>query len=347
MSSGSTPDLRYFLNRLLIIVIALAAVMALYHGAHYFLLLFTGALMAVLWRGIAHWLDSKTRISFKVALPAVIFLNIGAIVLFFWLASPSIAEQVDRLVQEIPKAVDRVEDSLRESGIGRRILDTIDSGESGGFQSGELQKAFSIFSGTLNFLVDILLILAFSLFLAASPQLYVKGFLYMTPKKHQDTVKDLFDRLNNTLFRWFIGKIVDMFSIFIMTLTGLWLLDMPLIFTFALIAFFFSFVPNIGPVISAVPPVAIAFLDSPQKALYVGLLYLGIQLTESYFVTPKVQKHASFVPPVLLLLVQFLLARFLGVPGLFLSTPILVMIMVLVRKLYVEDRLGNYSLEKS
>ena len=342
----SDKSIRHFISRLIIIIITVALVMMLYNGARYFLLLFTGALMAILWRGIARWVERKTHLSFKYALPLVILLNIGGIVVFVWLASPSVADQVDRLSREIPRVVDRVESHLQNSDLGRRILNTINSGEGEGLQSGQLKRAFSVFSGTMNFLIDILLIIAFSLFLAAGPHLYIKGLLYMTPKRYHDTVSDLFSRTNNTLFRWFIGKIVDMFSIFVMTIIGLWLLDMPLIFTFALIAFFFSFVPNIGPVLSAVPPVAIAFLDSPQKALYVGLLYLGIQMTESYFITPNVQKHASYVPPVLLLLTQFLLAKFLGVLGLFLSTPILVMIMVLVQKLYVEERLGNYSLKK-
>lgn len=332
--------------RLILIVVVLAIVMALYHGARYFLLLFTGALLAILWRGVAGWLHEKTNVAFKYLLPSVILVNIGAIVLFVWLSAPSIGEQVDRLVEEIPKVVDQIEANLQQSNLGRDILDTISSEDGEGIPSGQISKAFTVVSSTMTFLVDILLIIAFSLFLTADPGLYFKGILYLTPKKHHATTKDLFDRITNTLYRWFIGKIVDMMSIFIMTLIGLWLLDMPMIFTFALIAFFFSFVPNIGPVISAVPPLAIAFLDSPQKALYVGLLYLGIQLTESYFVTPNVQKHASYVPPVLLLLVQFLLATFLGVLGLFLATPILVLLMVSIRKLYVEEKLGNYSLEE-
>lgn len=338
-------SLKGFIIRLLVLVIIVALVMAIYHGARYFLLLFTGALLAILWRGIAEWLNDKANIPFKYALPGVVVLNIGAIAVFIWLASPSISDQVSRLADEIPKAVEQVERELQSFELGRKILNTISSGEGEGLPSGQLKKAFTFFSGALTFLVDVLLILAFALFLTANPRLYFKGILYLTPQKYHDTVNELFRRLNSTLFRWFIGKIVDMFSIFLMTITGLWLLDMPLIFTFALIAFLFSFVPNIGPVISALPPLAIAFMDSPQKALYVGLLYLGIQMTESYFVTPNVQKHASYVPPVLLLLVQFLLAKFLGVLGLFLSTPILVMIMVMVKKLYVEDQLRNYSID--
>lgn len=330
-----------FVSKILIIVVIGTVLMALYHGARFFLLVFAGALIAILWRGVAGWLSDKTGIKFKWLLPAVIIFNIGTIVLFFWLSSPSISQQADRLSEEIPKVVMQIQSRLENSEIGRKILDSVNEN---GLSEDQVRRAFNIFSGTMVFFIDVFLIFAFSLFLTADPRLYKKGVLYLVSEKYQSTAAHLFGRLRHVLFRWFIGKILDMFSIFVMTIVGLWLLDMPMIFTFALIAFFFSFVPNIGPVISAIPPVAIAFLDSPQKAFYVALLYLGIQFIESYFVTPNVQKKASYTAPVLLLLVQFLLAKFLGVLGLFLSTPLLITITVAVKQLYVENYLHNHSL---
>lgn len=330
--------LKGFIVRILIILLVLIIVMAIYHGARFFLLVLAGALLAILWRGVAHWLEDKTSISFKWALPLVIIFNIGVIVVFFVLASPNIAEQTTRLTNEIPRAIQQIEKELRGSELGKNLLKNFEKGQ---ISDSQMKKAFDVVGGTLNFVVDTLLILAFSLFLAFNPRLYVKGLIHLVPEKYKSTTHNLINRQKHVLFRWFIGKIIDMSSIFVMTIIGLYLLDMPMIFTFALIAFFFSFVPNIGPILSAIPPMAIALLDSPQKMLYVGLLYLGIQLTESYFITPNVQKRASYVPPVILLLVQFLLAKFLGVLGLFLSTPLLVLVMVTVNTLYVENYLGN------
>lgn len=336
--------LKLFIARVLVLLVIFLVIITLYHGARFFLLLFAGALIAILWRGVSRWLAEKTNAKFKYILPAVIILNIGLIVLFFWLSSPNITEQVNRLAEKIPQVIERVEESMRNSLVGQEVIQGF---ENGGMSDNQMKQVFNVFSGTLNFLVDIVLILAFALFLSFDPGLYRKGIMELVPSQYKDTAKDLLNRLRYVLYRWFLGKILDMFSIFVMTIIGLWILDMPMIFTFALIAFFFSFVPNIGPIISAIPPVAIAFLDSPQKALYVGLLYLGIQMTESYLVTPNVQKRASYVPPVVLLLVQFLLAKFLGVLGLFLSTPLLILVMVAVNKLYIENYLGKKKLQES
>ena len=103
----------------------------------------------------------------------------------------------------------------------------------------------------------------------------------------------------------------------------------------ALIAGLFSFVPTFGPVASAVPAVLVGLSAGPQQALWVALLYLGVQMFESYGITPLIQRRVVRIPPALLVLFQLMMAVLAGVLGVLLATPILVMLMVLVGMLYV------------
>jgi predicted PurR-regulated permease PerM len=80
-----------------------------------------------------------------------------------------------------------------------------------------------------------------------------------------------------------------------------------------------------------------------EQALWVGLLYLGIQMVESYGITPFIERRAVRVPPALLVVFQLVMGVFAGVLGVLLATPILVVLMVLVGMLYVEDRLGEQA----
>lgn len=336
-------ELTLFLHKiLLVLVIAVVAVVA-WQFTQLILTLFAGVLLAILWRGVARWLSERTSVRYSITLPLVILLHLGIMVLFGFIAVPKLSEGIRQIAAEAPRIAQQVEDQLNGTTVGKELLNMLQQKD----LSASVMKwseLLSALSTALGVLVDTLLILVFAAFFISNPRLYVEGILHLVPKANRARSREVIECLDNTLFRWFIGKIVDMLSIFIMTIIGLWLLDMPLIFTFALIAFFLSFVPNIGPIVSAVPPIAFALLESPSKALYVGLLYLGIQLTESYFITPAVQKKASFVPPVLLLFVQFLMGKFTGVLGLLLATPLLVMIMVTVKMLYIEDSLGDHSL---
>ena len=78
-----------------------------------------------------------------------------------------------------------------------------------------------------------------------------------------------------------------------------------------------------------------------DQALYVVLLYIGIQAVESNLLTPMVQKKMIEIPPALVISGQLLLGVFSGALGLILATPIIAVVIVLVKLLYVRDVLGD------
>lgn len=325
-----------------IVTVTVLILLLIRYAFKVFMLLFAASLLAILWRGSAEFIAGKFKWKTGIVLLLVILIHIGVSVMLIVLLAPSLTGQVDVLSRKIPETVTQIHQDLQNSALGRIVSKNITEQRSALGNPQELMKnVVSFFTVTLGVVIDMVVILALALFLAASPNLYKQGFLKLFPPSRRKRVDDVLHGIYRTLFMWFIGKIVDMTSIFIMVAIALWILGVPAVLALALIAFIFSFVPNIGPVISAIPAVLIGFTQSPQIALYVALSYTGIQLFESYFITPNVQKIAIKMPPVLLLLIQLLLAIFGGVLGLFISTPFLAALIVLVRKTYVEDVLGD------
>lgn len=111
--------------------------------------------------------------------------------------------------------------------------------------------------------------------------------------------------------------------------------------TLALLAGLLSFIPNFGPIISAVPALLIAFVDSPITAVYVMILYIGVQLIESNVITPLIERETVELPPGLTVVFQLGLASLVGGLGLVLATPLLAMIVVVVQLVYLQDILGD------
>ena len=138
---------------------------------------------------------------------------------------------------------------------------------------------------------------------------------------------------------WLLGKMVAMVLVGTLTTIGLWLLGIPLPVALGVIAAMLTFIPNFGPVLSAIPALLLAFVASPMSAVYVGLLYLVIQTVESYLITPLIQQRTVSLPPALTVLAQVGMGVLFGVPGIVLAAPMAAMAMVLVTKLYIEDRL--------
>jgi predicted PurR-regulated permease PerM len=104
-----------------------------------------------------------------------------------------------------------------------------------------------------------------------------------------------------------------------------------------------EFVPYIGPFVAAVPAVLVGFAEGPQLALYIALLFLGVQMTESYVLAPLIQHRAVHLAPAAILFAQVLMGAIVGVLGVAVATPLAAAVMVAVGMLYVEDALGDPS----
>jgi predicted PurR-regulated permease PerM len=94
--------------------------------------------------------------------------------------------------------------------------------------------------------------------------------------------------------------------------------------------------------LSVIPPLLLALLDSPSKAGAVLLLYFLIQQIEGNLVTPIMEKQVSLLPAYTLALLRvfgFLLV-FLGV---FLALPILIVIQIWVKEVLIKDILDGWQ----
>ncbi len=101
----------------------------------------------------------------------------------------------------------------------------------------------------------------------------------------------------------------------------------------ALLAGLLEVVPYIGPFLSAVPSIVIAFIFSPPLALIVALLYLVIQKTEGYVLVPKIMQKTVGTSPLVVLLALLIGFKLAGILGLLVAVPIASAVTVVVKEL--------------
>jgi predicted PurR-regulated permease PerM len=143
------------------------------------------------------------------------------------------------------------------------------------------------------------------------------------------------------LRRWLVTQLIAMATIGSITTVVLLVLHVKAAFALGVIAGLLEFVPTVGPIMSAIPAIAMAFLDSPEKALTVALAYVGIQFLENHLLIPLLMKGGVDLPPVLTILAQALMAVLFGFLGLMCAVPLLAAVMVAVRMLYVDAVIGK------
>jgi predicted PurR-regulated permease PerM len=82
-------------------------------------------------------------------------------------------------------------------------------------------------------------------------------------------------------------------------------------------------IPDIGPWLGAAPPVLYALVQHPLSALWVALLFLGIQQLEGHVVVPKVMGHSLRLHPLLVIFGLLAGGEIYGFPGILVALPLL------------------------
>jgi predicted PurR-regulated permease PerM len=206
---------------------------------------------------------------------------------------------------------------------------------------GSVHYLFPFLTSTAETLAGLILILMMSVYIGAEPDTYKNGLLHLFPKRKRERMDEVLSEMSTMLRKWLVTQLIAMLVIGVASTIALLILGVKAPFALGIIAGLLEFIPTVGPILSAVPAIAMGFLDSPEKALYVGLAYLGIQQLENHLLIPLLMKGGMDLPPVLTIVTQGLMALLFGFLGLLIAVPLLAAVMVPVKMLYVEDALGD------
>jgi len=332
---------------LIIGIITLTIVVLLLFKILFNLLLLTLAavLMATYFLGCANLLHRKLKLSKGLSLAIAIIVNIILIGSFFWLVGARLEQQFSSLTGTMPQTIEHAKSQLQKNPVGSKFLNYLNN-------SGNSQKTVSavkkFFSSAFGILSDVYIILLLGIFFTASPSTYKKGIVLLLPVKAKEKGDQLLNEIYGLLKNWIKGQLFGFLFIAVLTGLGLWILGMPMVLTLAIIAGLLNFIPNFGPVIALVPAVLIAFTQGSTNALWVIGLYTLIQVIQSAVTQPLIQKKMVRIPPALIIFGQVAMGLLGGFWGVLLATPVVAIIMTIIKKLYVEEQSKHkYEMQKS
>src|SRR5687768_10022328 len=200
---------------------------------------------------------------------------------------------------------------------------------------------FPFLSHTVAVFAGLMLIIFMAIYIAADPDTYHRGMMHLFPHHVRKRAGEVLSAMAIVLRRWLVTQMIAMAVIGTVTTIALLILKVKAAFALGLIAGLMEFIPTVGPIISAIPAVAMGFIDSPQKAFTVAAVYMGIQFLENHLLIPMLMKGGVDVPPVLTILGQALFTLLFGFLGLMVAVPALAAVMVAVKMLYVERVVGD------
>lgn len=311
-----------------------AVLAGLYVATEPLLLTFAAVLFGVSLRGLAEWLAGKIHRGVGLSLALCIAAGIGlGVASALWIV-PQVGEQFTALSDLVARQYQQFQASVARSEIGQRLLGG--SGELGN-PMGYLGRAAGLLASAFGAIGAAVFVAFVALYIAMSPDVYRRGFLRLVPPRHRAQLGLVLEEQARALRRWMLGRLVSMTAVGVATSVGLWILGIPLPVALGLIAGLLGFIPNIGPIISAVPALLLATTMGLPHVAYVAALYLAINVADGYLLTPSIEKRAVNLPPALVLVMQLVFGTLWGFLGLALATPLLASAVVAIRKLYVQD----------
>ena len=200
---------------------------------------------------------------------------------------------------------------------------------------------FSIFSSTLMILGGLILILVVAIYIAVDPGLYHRGLMHLFPHRMRPRAGEVLSEVATMLRRWLVAQLVAMLVMGAVTTGVLLLLGVRAALALGIIAGLLEFIPYVGPILSAVPAIAMAFLTGPTMALSVVGAYIVIHQSESHLLIPLLMKRGIDIPPVITILSQAIMGLVFGFLGLLVAVPLVGAGMVLIKMLYVQDVMGD------
>lgn len=299
-------------------VIFLLVLWFIYHILDILFLLFISFVLMTAIRPLVNFL-TNIKIPRVLAIVLVYAFFFTIVSVSFASTVPTIVGQSSRLISELPVFIERL---LPYWTFDIRSL----TQQISPFGQSVVKVTVSIFSNIFSLLT----VVGFTFYLLLERKhgetFLIQSLGEIVGKKVISVVEEVEVRLS----AWVQGELVLMLFIGVIVYIGLAILRVDYALPLAILAGLLEIVPLIGPVVSAVPAVLVAWGTSPLLALTVVALYIIVQQVENNIVVPMVMRRSVGLSPLVTILALMIGNRFAGVLGAILAVPIVLVVQVMI-----------------
>ena len=242
---------------------------------------------------------------------------------------PTLTQKLAALAANVP-GFDRLEQQLLEGSTWENLQPL----------GGQL---IGVAGGAANSTIQLVLMVLLAILLALDPRSHQGLVVAATPRFYRLRMRQLLGDCREALGGWLAGMTLSAVVVGLLTWAGLALLGVPLALLSALVCALLTFVPTIGPTAATLLPLAMALLVSPAKVLQVLVLRLVLQNGEAFLLTPVLLSRTVNLLPTVALMAQLCLGALLGLPGVLIALPLVVVMQVIGQEVVVAEIMDRWD----
>ena len=332
-------------------VFAAVILWALYQVSDVLLLLYISGLFAVGFSPIVRLIERQRllpvgtrRFPRWLAILVLYVFILSALVSVGMLIVPPIADQAQQLWEQKDQMFQRAQRFLHDYGLVRGEYITLEQAvERAPEAAGEVDIWSTVFGavrGVLGGIVGFLTILIVTFYLLVDSRNLQQSFLRLFPARERPRVDAVTRTITVKVSAWLAGQAFLGAIIGVTSAIGLGVMGIPFFYVLALISAVGELIPVVGPILAAVPAVAVAATVSTQKAVLVVIFFLVQQQFENHVLVPKVMSRQLGVSPVTVIVALLIGGSLLGVVGALLAVPTAAILQVLISELLDQKEKG-------
>jgi len=278
-----------------------------------------------------------------IALAVVLLVMVLGGSLVIQLLVPELIDQIQQLGALVPVVFSKLQSIVASEPRLQSLTQNLPSQ----FSWDRLQpvgtQLIGVAGGAANGVVQLLLMSLLAVLMVLDPASHRRMLIAATPRPARPMMKRVLDQCRTALGGWLAGMTLSATSVFLLTWLGLALLKAPLALLSALVCGLLTFVPTIGPTAATLLPLSMALLVSPTLMLQVLVLRLVLQNLEAFLLTPILLRRTVNLLPTVALMAQLSLGALLGLPGVLLALPLVVVLQVGMELVVVRQIMDRWT----
>jgi predicted PurR-regulated permease PerM len=283
----------------------------------------------------------RALVTIFVFLIVVLLLVLGGM-LIANTVSPDLRRLATNLPQFVQQSEARINEMLHDPDIATRLPAGVEIPQlqdlmryATGLAS-QAPQLLRVATGAFGGVFQAIFALILAIYLTADGERIRRYLVQLLPFDRQPQALRITERIGMRLGAWARGEVLLGVIIGTMTWLAALAIGLPYAGALGLIAGVGELIPNLGPIIAAVPFAAVGFLSSPQQGLMALAAAVLIQQLENHFIVPRVMGHAVELHPVVVMVAILAGNELLGITGALLAVPVAASLAVVIDELQQE-----------
>jgi predicted PurR-regulated permease PerM len=291
------------------------------------LMLFTVIILSISLSPLVEKLKNKLHIHRIFAIVIIFILILAFVSLTVYAIVPPVMDEFRNLYQALPEYGKKMLPFLKSMN-GSGAMPDLTSLTDDNVINSIIQTVSDLFGSILNLLI--MIVLTFLLLIEEGG--FVKYIISLFPVKDKDYAITIGKKISNKIGSWFSGQLLLMTVIGSLNFLVFWILGVPYAIVLGALAFIFEAIPNVGPLLAAVPAVVLAYIDAPWKAIIVAISAIVIQQIEGQILAPKIMGKLLNISAFVIILGLIIGGELAGITGMIIALPVVAAIQVITQE---------------